>query len=98
MKIDKTAPIHGPHRPDLFVVHQLYLDGSYTVALEKGLALLASERGRKKVGSEDVELMDLIMRSALRRPEAPSDEVVAVAKRFRDFVSLPMLACGPLIF
>lgn len=77
----------GAHRPDQFVVHSLYLSGDYKAALKNGLDLLKRDRARKKVGSEDVELMDIILRSALKLSLFDNEQVIAVAKRYKDLVS-----------
>lgn len=86
-------------RPGLYALHLLYLERKYDEVLAGALAIWRSvEPGARDGTAEEVELVDLILRSSLRvsaggEADAVSDEVLAVARRWQVIVSPASLRC-----
>ncbi|GAA5917515.1 hypothetical protein JCM8208_006108 [Rhodotorula glutinis] len=73
----------GAARPALFALHQAYFEGRFPGIVDGGLELL-------HVGiKEETEVLDLVMRAALRCGRETDDQVLRLARRWRDFPNLP---------
>lgn len=68
----------------MFGIHQLYLNRSYSEACKIGLACLK----KLKSGAEHIELLDLVLRSGLKREEEIDLEILKVARSYYPAVSL----------
>lgn len=57
--------------------------------MKKGFVMAKGE-GRTIVGTEDAEVLDLVMRSALRSRMEPTEELVVLARRYIEHVSVSL--------
>lgn len=76
-------------RCDLYALTQLYLQREYMQVMKKGFVMAKGE-GRTIVGTEDAEVLDLVMRSALRSRMEPTEELVVLARRYIEHVSVSL--------
>ncbi|BGP27750.1 hypothetical protein Rt10032_c13g5096 [Rhodotorula toruloides] len=82
----EVARSKGPARPALFVLHQQYFQRRFEDAVRGGLELLRD--GVK----EETEVIDLVMRAAVRCGQERREDVLALARRWPEFPNLPSLS------
>ncbi|KPV73378.1 uncharacterized protein RHOBADRAFT_55130 [Rhodotorula graminis WP1] len=73
----------GAARPALYALHQAYFEARFEAVVDRGLELLGP--GIK----EENEVLDLVMRAALRCGKETDDAVLDLARRWREFPNLP---------
>lgn len=77
-----AARSKGPARPALFALHEQYFTGRYSEVVDGGLALLDGVGE----GKEESELLDLVMRAARRCGRETDQRVLALARRWTEYV------------
>ncbi|BGP35462.1 hypothetical protein JCM10296v2_007300 [Rhodotorula toruloides] len=82
----QVARSKGPARPALFALHQQYYLRRFEDVVHGGLELL--QEGVK----EETEVMDLVMRAALRCGRETRVDVAELARRWTEFPNLPSLS------
>ncbi|BGO95722.1 hypothetical protein NBRC10512_007422 [Rhodotorula toruloides] len=83
---DQVARSKGPARPALFALHQQYYLRRFGDVVHGGLDLL--REGVK----EETEVMDLVMRAALRCGQEKREDVLGLARQWTEFPNLPSLS------
>ncbi|GAA5845208.1 hypothetical protein JCM9279_004802 [Rhodotorula babjevae] len=73
----------GAARPVLFALHQAYFEARFPVVVDDGLELLRMDV------KEETEVLDLVLRSALRCGRETDEPVLDLARRWREFPNLP---------
>ncbi|BGP43485.1 hypothetical protein JCM10449v2_007520 [Rhodotorula kratochvilovae] len=82
----QAARAKGAARPALSALHQAYFERRFAEAVDRGLELL--QAGVK----EETEVLDLVMRAALRCGREREERVLGLARRWREFPNLPSLS------
>ncbi|GAA5821659.1 hypothetical protein JCM3770_003608 [Rhodotorula araucariae] len=82
----QAARAKGAARPALFALHQAYFERRFDTVVDGGLALLDA------AVKEETEVLDLVMRAALRCGRQRHARVQALARRWREFPNLPSLS------